>query len=61
MTHGKALQKELSMSMQPNNYRELLIQFMFNTSVPTEVTLKMMRELRRLDKERKEDEQEQDG
>lgn len=61
MTHGKALQKELSMSTQPNNYRELLIQFIFNTSVPAEVTLKMMRELRRLDNERKENEQEQDG
>lgn len=50
------------MSTPAKNYRELLIQFIFNRSVPTEVTLKMMRELRRLDKERKEDEQtEQDG
>ena len=49
------------MSPQPKNYRELLIQFIFNTSVPTEITLKMMRELRRLDNERKENEQEQDG
>jgi len=46
------------MSTPPNNYRELLIQFIFNASVPTEVTLKMMRELRRLDNERNKDETE---
>lgn len=62
MTHGKALQKELSMSTKlPDTYRSLLINFMFDQRVPSEVTIKMMRELRRLDNERKEDEQEQDG
>lgn len=45
----------------PDTYRSLLINFMFDQRVPSEVTIKMMRELRRLDNERKEDEQEQDG